>query len=75
MSPTHDIWSGEADHRELRSFYDYVSTNIRSLKRLNVPRESFENMLLPVLLAKVPRYLKLNLARESQEHEWTLHMV
>ena len=60
------------DVRALRSFYDYVMVQIRSLEGAGVGRESFNSLLLPLLLNKLPSFLKLKLANVCKDQEWQL---
>ena len=58
--------------RALRGFYDYVTIQIRSLESLGIEANSFDSLLLPLLLAKLPENLKLKLASRCKEEEWQL---
>ena len=40
--------------KDLRDLYDKIEINIRSLKALGVESESFGNLLVPVVMEKVP---------------------
>ena len=57
---------------QLREFYDYVMVQVRSLESLGVAMESFDSLLLPLLLSKLPGELKLKLAHEAGDDQWQL---
>ena len=41
----------------LREFYDTCESNIRGLKALDVKADSYGNLLIPILLKKIPEEL------------------
>ena len=56
----------------LRHLYDVVESQVRGLKSLGVPAESYGNFLSSVLLNKLPQDLRLVVSRQVSEEEWTL---
>lgn len=58
--------------RGLRHLYDLVESHIRSLNSLGVASDSYENLLSPVLLNKLPSELRLIVSREVSEADWSL---
>ena len=46
---------------------------IRSLEGVGVKSESFDNLLVPLLLSKVPEVLRLKLANAAQDEQWSLN--
>ena len=50
----------------LRSFYDKMETNIRALEALGKYQDSFGDLLVPVIMAKLPDDVKRNIAWRQQ---------
>ena len=44
--------------QHLKSFYDIVQTNVRALEALGVPSSSFDITLAPLLLSKLPSFVR-----------------
>ena len=61
--------------KALRSFYDYVNIQIRSLESLKVPLESYDSLLLPLMLSKLPESIKLKLANSCEDNAWTFKQL
>jgi hypothetical protein len=57
---------------KLRNFYDYVHIQVRSLASSGVQQTTYENMLLPMLLNRLPDEIRLKLARKSAGNVWCL---
>ena len=60
------------DMKGLRSLFDQVSSNLRSLKSLGVRSEAYGSLLCPVLIRKLPPELQLTLSRKVSEDNWKL---
>jgi len=45
--------------KKLRDLYDKIEITIRSLKALGIESESFRNLLVPVVMEKIPSELRL----------------
>ncbi|XP_032227965.2 uncharacterized protein LOC116611657 [Nematostella vectensis] len=56
----------------LRPFCDALETNIRALEALGKSQDSFGELLIPVILGKLPNETKRNLARTQQGGDWTI---
>ena len=56
----------------LRHLYDVVESQVRGLRSLGVPAESYGSLLSSVLLNKLPQDLRLVVSRQVSEEEWTL---
>ena len=50
--------------RSLRKLHDTVESNVRSLKSLGVPRESYGGLLSSILMIKLPQEFRLVITRE-----------
>ena len=56
----------------LRQLYDTVESNVRSLKSLGVPRESYGGLLSSILINKLPQDFRLVITREMGDDDWQL---
>lgn len=56
----------------LREFYDKIKTYIRGLETLNQTEECYGNLLVPVVLRKLPSKIRQILARAHGGDDWTL---
>ena len=56
----------------LETFYDAIEGHVRSLSSLGKPVESYGDLLVTVILSKLPAKARKNLVREHNSGEWTL---
>ena len=56
----------------LRSFYDTLEINIRALEAPAKSQDTFADLLVPVIWAKLPEEIKCNLAWSQQGDYWTI---
>ena len=56
----------------LRNFYDKIEIYICSLEAMGQRQESFGNLIVPVVLQKVPGEICIQLARENSANNWKL---
>ncbi|GFY71793.1 uncharacterized protein TNIN_432931 [Trichonephila inaurata madagascariensis] len=56
----------------LRNLYDRAETQIRSLESLGVKRESYSNLLTPILLKQIPSELVLEFIRSQKDEGFDL---
>ena len=63
-NPANDITS-------LQQFYDSMETHVRGLASLGKSQESYGDLLVPIIIGKLPNNLRRNLAREHDNLEWT----
>ncbi len=66
--------SSSQNVKALRRQFDNVNTHIRSLASLKVEEESYQNLLCPVLVGKLPPDMQLILSRKVTG-EWTLQTL
>ncbi len=59
----------------LRSFYDSLEANIRGLEALGKPPDTYGDLLVCILLDKLPPDLRRNIARQHEQDEWTLEQL
>ena len=58
-----------------RSFYDILETHIRGLACLGKSQESYGDLLIPIVLGKLPTEFRKNLAREHGTLDWTIDQL
>ena len=57
----------------LQQFHDSVESHIRSLSSLDKDRESYGDLLGPIIMGKLPMETRKNLARDHSNSEWSLN--
>ena len=62
----------EGDTRSLRSLYDFVETKYRALQALEVDERNYSEIVVPMLLEKIPDAIRLTITRGKDYLEWTL---
>ena len=55
-----------------RGLYDFVKTKYRALQALNVDERTYSEIVVPMLLEKIPDSVRLTISRGKQYLEWTL---
>ena len=55
---------------QIRSVYDKVSVNVRGLQALGVETEQYGSLLIPVIMAKLPHNIRLQIARITKRDVW-----
>ena len=56
----------------LQSFYDAIERRIRSLSTLGKSVDSYRDLLVPIILNKLPQKTRKNMVRDNDSNEWTL---
>ena len=56
----------------VKDFYDSLETYIRGLKSLGKMEESYGDLLIPIILEKLPGSLKTHISRTHGDKAWTL---
>ena len=59
-------------HASLREFHDTIESHIRSLASLGKSEESYESLLVSIILGKLPAKIKQNFARAHGKREWSV---
>eukprot|EP00795_Rhopilema_esculentum_P008904 gene8904-biopygen10482 len=68
-----DAVFNEKHVKKMRELYDTIETHHRGLKALEVDEISYSNIVVPVLMDKVPEAVRLNMIRGSKNHqEWDM---
>ena len=62
--------SSMVDIKRIRMVYDMIESNVRSLQSLGVSAEMYGNLLIPIMLAKIPKELKLIISRDMKGQIW-----
>ena len=60
------------DVKSLRSVYDSIESNVRSLKSLGVNSEMYGSLLAPIMMSKLPNELRLIISRKTTSEIWDL---
>ena len=61
--------------KALRRWYDQVEFQVRSLKSLEVPLDSYGNLLSSLFMNRLPQELRLIVSREVGEAEWRIDEI
>ena len=64
-----------SDVKGLRTLYDEVETQVRSLQNLGLDPENYGPMLTPILLQKLPDDLKLIISRHFGKAAWDIEKL
>lgn len=56
----------------LRHFYDQVETYVRGLESFGQAQDTYESLLVPIIIKKLPSEMRRNLAREHGSNNWIL---
>ena len=56
----------------VKDFYDSLETYIRGLKSLGKTEDSYGDLLIPIILEKLPGSLKTHISRTHGDKAWTL---
>ena len=57
----HNLRSAAYTVRQIQRFYDEIFVHVRNLKNIGVSSSSYEIMLLPILLSKLPESVQLSM--------------
>ena len=58
MESLSKIHAPSSDTKNLKEFYEICETNVRGLETLGVMTESYESLLIPILLKKIPEDIR-----------------
>lgn len=62
----------ENDTPRLRSLYDFAETKYRALQALKVEERNYSEIVVPMLLEKIPDSIRLTITRGKEYLEWSL---
>ena len=63
------------DIKRIRMVYDMIESNVRSLQNLGISAEMYGSLLIPIMLAKIPKELKLIISRDMKEETWDFEQL
>ena len=58
--------------KALRRLHDQVESQVRGLRALGIPAESYGSLLSPVILSKLPQEFRVIVSRQVREGRWHL---
>ena len=64
-----------ANTQQLRSIYDKINVNVRGLQALGMPAENYGNLLIPIIMARMPREITMQVARKTATDEWDIDEI
>ena len=70
-----DITSPDTQLESLQKFYDTLETHIRALTSLGKAQETYDDLLIPVILGKFPNEIRRNLAHDHISLDWTIDQL
>ena len=59
----------------IRQFHDTIENRMRGLSALGKSEETYGDLLIPIILGKLPAELQRNLAREQNNGTWTINLL
>jgi len=75
MRALSEISSPTSSLSSLQLFYETIEAHIRGLAVLCKTEESYEEMLVTIILGRLPNDARKNLAHEHDNTEWTISKV
>ena len=66
-----DMPNATTNLNSLRLFYDTIATHTRALASLGKSKESYGDILVSIILKKLPTEIRRNVAREQTNAQWT----
>lgn len=57
---------------QLRFLYDKISVNIRGLEALGVKSDQYGSLLIPIIMAKLPAEIRVQIARNTSQDVWEI---
>ena len=70
-----DITSPDTQLESLQKFYDTLETNIRALASLGKAQETYGDLLIPIILGKIPNEIQRNLPRDQISPDLTIDQL
>lgn len=64
--------SSFVDVRKIRSFYNNIEVQVRSLRGIGLEEKRYGPMLAPVIMSKLPQEIKLTLTRNFGKNIWAI---
>ena len=57
---------------QLRFVYDKISVHVRGLEALGVDASRYRNLLIPVIMAKLPQDARIQIAKNTKQDVWEI---
>ena len=67
-----DATSNFVDIKELRTLYNNIEVQVRSLRGIGLEEKRYGPMLAPVIMSKLPQEIKLILTRKFGKDIWAI---
>ena len=58
---------------QMRFLYDKISINVRGLESLGVTSQQYGSLLIPVIMAKIPTDVRVQIARKTTKDVWDIN--
>ena len=75
MRALYNIPKPERHLKSLRHFYDSLESYVRGLEALGKAPDTYNDLLVCILLDKLPGEIRKNMARQHDQDEWTLEQL
>ncbi|MCP4479237.1 MAG: DUF1759 domain-containing protein, partial [Planctomycetaceae bacterium] len=59
----------------LRKIYDEINVHVRGLQSLGMPSESYGSLLIPLIMARMPKEIAIQVARKTSEGIWKIEEI
>ena len=73
MKSLSKISAPSADVQQLRKFHDNCESNIHALETLGIQTDSYDSLLIPILLKKLPEQLRCTIFRTNPQADCSLN--
>ena len=70
-----DLPNPKYELASLQLFYDTMESHIRGLESLGRSHSSYGDLLVPIVLGKLPQQIRTNLARDHNSPEWKFQQL
>ena len=64
-----------SDIRRIRYIYDKIESRVRGLQGLGINPDSYDNLLIPIMLSKLPDELRLIISRKFPKNVWNIDLL
>ena len=58
--------------KEMRKLHDIIESNVRELRSWGINYEYFGSLLVPIILEKLPKTIKLQIRRKLEKENWNI---
>lgn len=60
---------------QLKFVYDKINVHVRGLEALGVDSEKYGSLLIPIIMARLPKEISLRVARRTSEEVWVINDI